>query len=163
MIFLATTAMDTQTTVAVCALGLLSVFFGIFALYTLKLDIKGLVDREERRRARDARRAVSPRFPCHAAQQLELVERFARVDERIDRRQSRCQLKGTRDGGRRSGQSHVAREERNIVFHVHSVPRSAALRGAEEFRRQCRVVDEAGLTACHREKVTRKSGSVLPG
>ena len=49
MIFLATTAMDTQTTVAVCALGLLSVFFGIFALYTLKLDIKGLVDREEKR------------------------------------------------------------------------------------------------------------------
>jgi hypothetical protein len=48
MIFLATTAMDTQTTVAVCALGLLSVFFGIFALYTLKLDIKGLVDREEK-------------------------------------------------------------------------------------------------------------------
>ena len=46
MIFLATTAMDTQTTVAVCALGLLSVFFGIFALYTLKLDIKELVDRE---------------------------------------------------------------------------------------------------------------------
>ena len=48
MIFLATTAMDTQTTVAVCALGLLSVFFGIFALYTLKLDIKGLVDCEEK-------------------------------------------------------------------------------------------------------------------
>ena len=48
MIFLATTAMDTHTTVAVCALGLLSVFFGIFALYTLKLDIKGLVDREEK-------------------------------------------------------------------------------------------------------------------
>ena len=46
MIFLATTAMDTQTTVALCALGLLSVFFGIFALYTLKLDIKELVDRE---------------------------------------------------------------------------------------------------------------------
>ena len=46
MIFLATTAMDTQTTVALCALGLLSIFFGIFALYTLKLDIKELVDRE---------------------------------------------------------------------------------------------------------------------
>ena len=48
MIFLATTAMDTQTTVAVCALGLLSVFFGIFALYALKLDIKRLLDREEK-------------------------------------------------------------------------------------------------------------------
>ena len=48
MIFLATTAMDTQTTVALCALGLLSVFFGIFALYTLKLDMKGLVDRKEK-------------------------------------------------------------------------------------------------------------------
>ena len=52
MIFLGTTAMDTQTTVALCALGLLSVFFGIFALYTLKLDIKRLLDREEKRNDR---------------------------------------------------------------------------------------------------------------
>jgi len=48
MILSTITALDTQATVAVWALAILSAFFGIFALYALKLDIKNLLDREEK-------------------------------------------------------------------------------------------------------------------